>query len=113
MWPVFVIVFSPFFGYLPHLGNVPEDVHIKDAPSVRAIEALDVSVLHRFAGLGEHMLYPVASAPLLKDLGDELRAVVGPDLPRLSMLRYRKLDKADKLLGRYRVRWFRQRQPRG
>ncbi len=41
-----------------------------------AVEALDVSVLHRFAGPNELQFYAVLVRPCVERLTDELRAVI-------------------------------------
>ena len=74
-----VVVVAPVVDDATHVAQAVEPVLRQVLVAEAAVEALDVGVLHRFAGLDEAQLHAVASGPVLHRAARELRAVVGAD----------------------------------
>ena len=77
-----VVAFHPFVSKLTNFVKRSEGVGIEDFYSEATIESLDVTVLHRTAGLDELELDVVGVATGLKFGRYELGAVVDSDLSR-------------------------------
>ncbi len=60
---LFVVGDDPIVDDVAHLAQGAEEVGVEDLVSEGSIEALDVSVLSRFAGLDVMKTNPVAFAP--------------------------------------------------
>lgn len=76
-----VVAVTPVFGHAPDLTQCGEYITVKHFGAERAIEAFDVGILGRLAGLDMHPLDAVLLRPLLQRGADELGAVVQPQAP--------------------------------
>src|SRR5690606_2424121 len=74
-----VVVAPPLADDLAGLGKRSEPVLVEALVAELAVEALDVAVLHRAAGLDQQVFDPMVLRPGDEDPAGELRAVVGPD----------------------------------
>jgi hypothetical protein len=105
--PLSVVVLSPIFDDLASLGETakPEDVHAFVFVAERAIEALQVAVLHRFAripGLDEIEGDAVGIGPDIEGLAGELRAIIQRDLSGGAMPADQLLEQPHHPLARQR-----------
>ena len=81
MRPDRVVVASPALDDDLGLAQSVEDLAIEQFIAKAGVEALDVAVLPRAARLDVGGLGADSGDPFLHGLGDELRSVVGPDVP--------------------------------
>lgn len=71
-----VVVGAPRFDSPARIVETDERMLIQTFAPQSAVEALDVSILHRFAGPNELQFYTVLVRPGVERLADELRAVI-------------------------------------
>jgi hypothetical protein len=63
---------------------IPKDKHDQKLISEFAVEALDERILPGITRLDVHGIAPKVPQPVLDSIGDELRAIVAPDVLRLT-----------------------------
>lgn len=86
-----VVVVLPFLRFLPHFIERSEDVRIQEFTPETAVQALDVCVLRRFAGLIGRCIITLGErdlsvfAPRVEALADKLRAVIHSDHGRKTV----------------------------
>ena len=71
-----VVAVSPVFGHAPNLAEAGEDVAVEHLGAVGFVEAFDVGILGRFAGLDVDEFDATILRPLLEHCTDELRPIV-------------------------------------
>jgi hypothetical protein len=75
MGPLMVVAVAPVLGHAAHLVQAGEDVAVQHLGAEGAIEALNVGILGRLAGLDVQQLDAVLLSPLPQRGTDELRPV--------------------------------------
>jgi len=104
--PAVVVVVLPFLHFLSHLIERPEDVCVEEFTPETAVQALDIRVLCRFAGLVGRCIIALGEsdlsvfAPRVEALADKLRAVVHSDHGRKAAAFLELLKHADHPAGR-------------
>ena len=81
-----VVVAPPCFDQHLGLGEAVEDLAVEQLVAKRAVEALAVAVLPRRAGRDVKRLHADLAEPGLDRGGDELAAVIRPDVRRRTPL---------------------------
>ena len=76
MGSLVVVTVTPILGHVSDFLQAGKDVAVQDLGTIRPVEALDVGVLGRLAGLDVQQFDVVALGPLPQRGADELRAVV-------------------------------------
>ncbi len=76
MWPLVVVAMTPVLCHAPNLVERGEHEAVQHLGAEGAVEAFDVGVLDRFAGLDVDQGDAVLLCPLPERSADELRAVV-------------------------------------
>src|SRR5690606_8073008 len=79
MWPLSIVVLPPLLDELPGMAHRHEPMLVQAFISELAVEALDITILLRFAGLNEAQLQPHSVSPFIQRLADEFRAVINRD----------------------------------
>lgn len=78
MWAVVVVAVAPVLGHAANLGKAGEHIAVQHFGAVGTVEAFDVGVLGRLAGLDVDQIDAVAVGPALQCRADELGTVVQP-----------------------------------
>ena len=86
VWSHLVVVSTPSLAFSPRLVEAEEPVGIEALGTELAVQALDESVVHRFAGPAEVERHAVHEGPQIEFLADDLGAVVEPNGLRVSDL---------------------------
>ena len=94
MRPALVVASQPVGSHAAHLGQRLKDVAVQDLLAVSSIEAFDVAVLHRFAGLDEQQCDFVSGSPFGESVADQFWAVIHAQPPRCT-------SQLDQLLERF------------
>lgn len=76
MGSLLVVAVPPVLGHAPHLVEAGEDVAVEHLGAVGLVEAFDVGVLGRFAGLDVDEFDATILRPLLEHCTDELGPIV-------------------------------------
>lgn len=82
MRPFGIVAVTPILADGADFGEGREHPGIEHFLAEASIEALDVGVLIRFAGCDEGEVNAVRFTPRTERFSDELRAIVGAQLPR-------------------------------
>jgi hypothetical protein len=77
--PSDVVLDSPRFDRAPRIREMHEPALVETLVPKSPVEALDITVLNRFARLDELHRDPARVRPLIEVLTRELRAVVAPE----------------------------------
>ena len=84
MRPSLVVVQPPRFDLSPRVGQILEPVRVQALIPKASVETLDITVLHRLAGLDVDQRNPALLGPRNKAPAREFRAVVQPDVSAVA-----------------------------
>lgn len=66
MRTLLIVVQAPIAYLLPGVSEIPEPVFIQTLIPEFSVKALDVTILHRFAGLNQLQFNVMAASPLIE-----------------------------------------------
>jgi hypothetical protein len=68
MWPLFVVLSQPHFGFFTHLIQSLKHVHVEHRLAVAAIESFNEAILHRLLWFNKLESHTVLFSPLRQGL---------------------------------------------
>ena len=94
MWPGLIIIISPSFKAVPGVSQGQKNILIQALVAHFAVEAFDMSVVHRFAGADKIQPYMVRMRPGIQLFAGKFRPIVQSKALRQTPLQAQPLQRS-------------------